>query len=164
VLAEGQSPGHTWGLLGLHLWDIPLIRWTPDFMQSMVSLILVYMAASMMVKISLLTLYLRLFDPIQRVRRIIWACIAILVSFYVGCIVGGLIFCLPRPSDAGGWMSTTSHARCGQPQIDISITQSIFGAVSDFGVLAIPLHLVVGLKLSLKKKIGVSAIFLTGLL
>lgn len=93
----------------------------------------------------------------------ILAGIAVINLFYLSCLVGALILCVPRQGD-GGWTSQASQTRCAWPDSQLSLAQGIFSTLSDFYVLAIPLHMVWGLNLPLRRKVGVSAIFLTGLL
>lgn len=93
----------------------------------------------------------------------IWAGIGACVFFYVVCIVINLVSCVPvsrilQTSDSVG------RSPCGQTQLNISVAQGLFNSISDLYVLTIPISLVVKLHLPLKRKVGVSAIFLTGLL
>jgi hypothetical protein len=93
----------------------------------------------------------------------IWGGIVVIVVFYVCCIIVNTVLCVPHSGD-GGWLSEKSQARCSQPELNLSVTQGVFSAVSDFYVLCIPLQMVWGLRLPKTRKIGVSSIFLTGLL
>ncbi|CAG8975816.1 hypothetical protein HYALB_00009396 [Hymenoscyphus albidus] len=71
--------------------------------------------------------------------------------------------CAPHKGD-GGWISLGSQIRCGQPSLKPFAIQGIFSTASDLYVLCIPIKLVWGLQLPFRRKLGVSAIFLTGLL
>lgn len=116
--------------------------------------------AAMFVRLSLLSLYLRIFKPILWARVTIFVGIALIVAFYVVCTVILLAITVPRPGQS--WMYTTfTHVKM---EADVSVAQGYFGVFSDLFILAIPLKLVSDLSLQRKRKIGVLAVFLTGLL
>ena len=54
--------------------------------------------------------------------------------------------------------------RCTNPDIDISITQAVFGSVTDVFLLLLPVVQVMRLHMPLRKRLGVAAIFMSGLL
>lgn len=57
-----------------------------------------------------------------------------------------------------------SESKCFRPQLKLSAAQGIFSTVSDFYVLALPIALTLSIQLNLKRKLGLCAVFLTGLL
>ncbi|OCL10074.1 hypothetical protein AOQ84DRAFT_290010, partial [Glonium stellatum] len=150
--------------LGPHQWDIPVIDITEKFVKVRTSLVVIclYAICATLVKCTLLVLYLRIFRPSRRAQIMIWAGIVVIIVFYVCCIIVNTALCVPHSGD-GGWLSAKSQSRCSQPELNLSVTQGVFSAVSDFYVLCIPLQLVLGLRLPKMRKIGVSSIFLTGL-
>jgi len=117
----------------------------------------------MFVKCTLLVLYFRLFHTSHMAVIMIWAGIVIISLFYIASMAASIYFCYPHKGD-GGWLSHKYHERCRTQSITLSVTQGTFSAVSDIYVLYIPLRLVWDFQLPTKKKVGVSAIFLTGLL
>ncbi|KAI1152776.1 hypothetical protein F4825DRAFT_450196 [Nemania diffusa] len=88
--------------------------------------------------------------------------ISILVSYLV-LTASLLYYLLPHEGD-GGWGSPANTRREGDPSRIIDFTQGIFSAVSDYYVLTIPIFVVAQLQSPLSRKIGVSCIFLTGLM
>ncbi|KXX74197.1 Inducible T-cell costimulator, partial [Madurella mycetomatis] len=124
---------------------------------------IMYVVSAMWVKVTLLVLYLRIFRPSLRANIMIWLGIGICVLFYVICVVTALVNCLPINKSLPINDPTGSSA-CGQPQLNLALTQSVFSVITDFYVLTIPMSLVLGLHLPFGRKIGVSALFLTGLL
>jgi hypothetical protein len=114
------------------------------------------------VKLALFWLYVRLFKPSIRTRHLVYAGIVVVVLFYVSSLASALALCLPRAGQ-GGWTSPATLLRCEKPMQNLSSVQGIFNAISDFYVLALPLQLVWQLKMSSSRKLGVSAIFMTGL-
>ena len=80
----------------------------------------------------------------------------------VAQIIGAAITCVPKPGVS--WVVTDNTHRC-------RVTADLFGVVmgaiavfTDLFVISIPLPVVWRLRMSVRKKIGVSVIFLTGLL
>lgn len=82
------------------------------------------------------------------------------VLFYVACSIAQIKLFIPPNHE---WMSTRK-ASTVTALLNVSCVQGIVSVVTDFYALFIPLYLVVGLTLPLSRKIGVCAIFLTGIL
>ena len=61
-------------------------------------------------------------------------------------------------------LEAQDKSKCSRPQIKLASAQGIFSTVSDFYVLALPIALTLSVQLNLKRKLGLCAIFLTGLL
>ena len=104
--------------------------------------------------------YLRLFHPSRHACIIIWGGIVFTVVFYVSCTIAQVKTFVPPKGES--WMSTKKPASYAA-LTTISSIQGVIGAVTDFYILLIPIHLVIGLRLPLGRKLGVCAIFLTGL-
>lgn len=117
---------------------------------------------SMAFKLTLLFLYLRLFKPMRWAIWLIWAGIATVAVVYIVISILLLDKCTPKRNET--WQYTTYFGSCTPTQEDISFTTGIFGVISDIYTLCIPLWLVSHLRLAPKRKIGVLAVFGTGLL
>lgn len=116
--------------------------------------------AAMFVRLLLLALYLRIFKPIKWARITIFVGMALIAVFYVVCTIILLAVTVPSPGQT--WIYTTfTHV---QFEADVSVAQGYFGVFSDLLILGLPLKLVSDLFLQRKRKIGVLAVFLTGLL
>lgn len=124
---------------------------------------ILYNCSAMFVKLSLLLLYNRLFRPAKSTRMPIWLGIIVITMFYMICNILTLIFCLPRPGE-GGWGAAKYTERCGTKYLELTTGQGVFSIASDFYVLLIPVSTIMGLKLSLKKRVGVASVFLSGLM
>lgn len=123
----------------------------------------------MFIKCTLLVFYLRLFRPYKRVNIMVWTGIVIIVLFYTISIVLIVAKCVPVSQmlpgpDPTKWAERTKANHCGHFSLDISAAQGIFSAVTDVYVLIIPVSSVLALHLQTKRKVGLLAIFLTGLL
>lgn len=91
---------------------------------------------------------------------IILGMVTIGVIYFVSAVLT-LAFYIPRSADEiWGFIP--------EPRITyilrIASTIGVFGVVTDFYVLIIPMHLVLQLHLPVRKKVGVCGIFITGLL
>lgn len=62
------------------------------------------------------------------------------------------------------WMEGKKDGQCGKTPIDAIVAQGIFSAATDFYVLGMSSWLTLNIRLSLKRKIALCAVFLVGLL
>ena len=72
---------------------------------------------------------------------------------------------MPRPgqhSDTTTWL--LSFEKCGHSTQYLALCQGVFGALSDVYLLVIPIQSVFQLQLPVKRKLGVSMIFLIGIM
>lgn len=106
-------------------------------------------------------MYLRIFSPSLRTRYLIYFGIPFLGLFYTACLLVEVISCTPRSGET--WLEATSSKRCNT-DLTLGYVMAAFNVTSDFYLLAIPIPVVWKLQLPLRKKIGVSAVFMTGLL
>ena len=113
----------------------------------------------MTTKLTLLTLYLRIFKHALWTLWAVWLGIGLTIVFYMSTFIGYLGLCVR--SDKPVWV-TIQQQPCADNLLLIGKAQNIFGLISDLYILAIPLWLVWGLSMSSKRKLGVMGIFLTG--
>ena len=81
--------------------------------------------------------------------------------FYTTATLVLLIQCVRRPGQS--WLATASSARCRSINVTDYI-QGSFGVVSDIYIFILPLPVLWGLHMAPRKKLGVFATFLTGLM
>ncbi|KAI3317648.1 hypothetical protein HD806DRAFT_550285 [Xylariaceae sp. AK1471] len=166
--------------LGPHSWDLPLL--TPDdyLLKVSAATVSVYALSSVFLKAALLTMYLRIFRASKPARVLILSSLVVISLVYVALAVADIAECSPRlrnlndlvidvahfnlPRFLAEFKAYKSEVGCVIPLTRLSAALSVFSVVTDFYVLAIPTGMLLSLKLSKKRKIGVSAIFLTGLL
>ena len=104
-------------------------------------------------------LYLRLFGTKLWFRYASWAGIVFAFVIYIHSVPLIAIFCVPRKGDR--WASLTTFARCKQAEPD-AVAQGAGNITLDLYLLLLPLPVISGLQIPLKKKIGVAAVFLFG--
>lgn len=122
---------------------------------------LAYLTAIMLLKLSLLCFYLRIF-PTQSVRRILWGTIILnAVSGIVFCIVFALQ-CLPISYFWNQWDGEhQGHCINGTA---VGWSHAALSIVIDIWMLIVPLSQLKSLNLSWKKKAGVGIMFSVGTL
>lgn len=130
--------------------------------QSSTVLLVLFFFGAMFVKLTLLVLYLHLFKVHRLASWLIWGGVAVVSLFYVISIIVLLEACVPRSGH--DWLETTFTGTCTPVQNGLSKGSGVFGLISDLYILAIPLWLVSQLTLQMSRKVGVMAIFLTGLM
>jgi hypothetical protein len=111
-----------------------------------------------------LVFYRRLFGHITYIKIMIWAGMAAIVTFCIAFVVIDLVACSPWPSEHGGWLDPTLSARCNNVVPSMINGAVYFSIITDFYILLIPLHKVPKMGFTRNKRVGISFIFLTGLL
>lgn len=124
---------------------------------------IMYIFAAALTKLSLFALFLRIFAPSRRCRLMVWAGVVFTVVSYVALLAAWTACSVPGPDD-GNWNDPVFFAKVGRRTPTPSVALAVVGIVSDFYVIAIPLTVVSRLNLSFAKRLGLSALFATGLL
>lgn len=65
-----------------------------------------------------------------------------------------------QPNELASWLA--SEQVCASPTIRLALVQAVFGTLSDIYLLVIPIKSVFQLQLPTSRKVGVSAVFMTG--
>ena len=121
---------------------------------------LMYGPIAFCAKLSLFLLYYRLFARHQWIRHLVYLGIAAAAAMYIaGMIVYGYL-CLPRHGQT--WIQAGLSSRCHKQFIMIGYVRGPFNVISDLYLLFLPLPAVWELHLPLRRRLGISAIFLTG--
>ena len=134
-------------------------------MQKNLANIDLFAGAAFFVKLSLFILYLRLFQPNRYTRWLVYGGIIICGLFYSACIVGNCVLAIPtsgQPNENMAWI--LRETRFESQLWTIAVIQSIFGLLSDIYLLVIPLQMIFQLHFSVARKIGVSSVFMIGIL
>ncbi|KAI1499892.1 hypothetical protein F5X99DRAFT_262235 [Biscogniauxia marginata] len=166
TLSADDVVGHP---LGPHQWDVPRSQINARLAKLTLSATCLYALGSLLVKSALLVLYLRIFHQVERARAMIWTGIVVIAVFYTITIVINIVNCVPIEQhvanpDGGEWEERKHRDQCLLPVYYLSAAQGIFSVVSDFYVLAIPMSLIVGIRIPKARKVIINLVFLTGLL
>lgn len=112
-------------------------------------------------KLSLLLLYLRIFAPQKYMRYTIYLAIGFLFCFYWFLVPLYSYFCAPFPG--GSWVSNELGRKCTK-MVVVGVVQGPPNVVVDLFLLILPVRSVLRLHLSLKRKMQVLGVFMTGIL
>lgn len=117
----------------------------------------------MLIKVSLLVLFLRIFSPLSFVRRLAWIGIVFIPISFVTLAVVWLVYFIPSSPDTE-WTSPKADLKRSASSRHINLVLAALGVFTDFYVFAIPSMAVSSLSLSKRRKVGVLALFAVGLL
>ncbi|KJK74583.1 hypothetical protein H634G_10112 [Metarhizium anisopliae BRIP 53293] len=149
-------------MYGRHFWDIPVSAATSELMKETCAITAMYDVSAALTKVSLLALFLRIFARSRRSKMMIWAGIGFTVASYATLLGAWIYYSAPHQGE--GWSDPIYRVRTGRDTPAISVVFGALAIFTDFYIIAIPITAISSLNLSTKKKFGVSALFVTGLL
>ena len=139
-----------------------------------------YYIGALFLKSALIILYIRIFRPSKKVQVVLQCSIVLVVIAYVVGIVASVSTCAPVVSRnehteikiedintsniTDGMEIFQLDNGCVTPLLTIAGVISIFSVITDFYVLIVPIGLILSTRLPPQQKLGICAIFLTGLL
>ena len=112
-------------------------------------------------KLSLFLLYIQLFRPTDWLRYSAYAGAVVNVLFYTLALVLALIYSVPHP---GQTLRQAFQSPRQAHNVAKSLPTACINLILDVYILLLPIAGVSKLQLPIRKKIGVIAVFLTGLL
>ena len=121
----------------------------------------VYSPTAFFARLALVLFYFRIFSSHRATRVAIYVGILVGFLYLTATEIAILVFCVHRHGLQ--WFSVQYVAQC-MPSEKTNYSQGIFGVVSDIYVFILPLPILWTLHMPLRKKLGVTAIFLTGLM
>ena len=107
-------------------------------------------------------LYLRVFGVRAQTRILTYIAIAINLIQCLINVIGYAIVCVPAPGQS--WEIADAGPKCEVTGDLLGVVTAAISIFNDFFIIAIPIPAVMSLQLPTKKKVGVIAIFLAGLL
>lgn len=113
------------------------------------------------VKCSIFLLFLTIFGELRWMRILVWLGLLTTGLFYFAALLVFTISCSPRGDE--DYLESFSKARYGSRTITFSLVMTSFSVVSDFYLFVLPIPAVLGLHMRTGKKLGILAIFMTGL-
>ena len=108
-----------------------------------------------MAKLAICLLFFRLFSPSLTVRWLIYFAIGYNIILHFAGTLIDIFICLP---------GTPKYWACSNRVITLAIVISGMNIFSDFYLLVLPILAVSSLQMPTKRKLGIIAVFLTGLL
>jgi hypothetical protein len=156
------------GAYGYHAWDVQIKSLTrPLLVVTFIHQILLPPTV-WLVKATLIFLILGAFRSIKWLRLLCWVGLVTTFIFYTINIIVQIVSCRPRGgTDRVSFLAGMASRECADSTAMIqrvSIATGIFGVISDFYILIIPLPAVLKLQIRKKQKLGVLLIFSSGVL
>ena len=122
---------------------------------------MLYSPTILMAKLALLLLYLQVFRPNVKTRYCIYLTMGFLVLFYTATFIAYAVLSIPKPGQS---QLESILSLDTAKDIPLGITQGAVNVATDFWIFCLPIPVLWSLQLPPRKKIGVMAIFMTGLL
>ena len=113
-------------------------------------------------KLSLFMLYLRLLKVDRITRWLVQGGIATCSAVYFASGVAFVCICTKRPWER--WHDEQMGDRCTRQSLPLCYLTGIFGLVSDVYLFLLPIPIVWGLQMPLRQRMGILAIFATGIM
>jgi hypothetical protein len=115
-----------------------------------------YLVASFTAKMSLLSLYRRVFDT-PGYRQIALGIMVVSTLWFIGAMIGNFVICIPFDS----FWNRLKPGKCLNFNI-YALAIGVIEVVLDAVTLALPLRVVLGLHVPTHKKVALTGIFLLG--
>ena len=144
-----------------HSWDLPVSAFTAAYFKIIFFKVIASAFALWFSKIAILLLLFRLFSSNQRFRHLIYLGITWNTVITLTTIIVTAALCVPKPGES--FSSIVVARRCSHDNT-WSVVQGVLFMLLDFYILGLPLPIVRKLQMSQKRKTGVIAIFMTGLM
>ncbi|KAI9793180.1 MAG: hypothetical protein M1816_000600 [Peltula sp. TS41687] len=152
--------------LGVHMWNVPLEKVSPDLFYLVSIGVILYPPLMLFAKASILLLYHRVFKPNKTGRWAIHATLALVIIYNIAIVIANLLQCTPRKEDFDifkrGKCITIRQSRGFSKAAIIAIVGGTLNSFTDLMILILPMPMVWQLHLPTKQKIAVLGIFATG--
>ena len=146
---------------GTHMWDIPASTlMSVNNMHWILSMTIVYPAAMMMIKASILLLYYRIFHVNEQLRRVIVGSIIFITLVHIPYTVLYIFTTM----DCVSLSDLKTNPICNNNNYTIVLSLGVLTVVTDFWLLFLPMRSILGLQLEKRRKIGLVAVFGTAAL
>lgn len=121
----------------------------------------VYGPTIFLAKLALFLLYLRIFSCSSTTKFAIYLGIVVSFIFHIAIAIFVAVGYVPRPGSS--WLVTLRTNSCKSVGV-LYYVQGVFGVVSDLYIFILPIPILWKLHLPVRRKVGVCAIFLAGLM
>ena len=130
-----------------------------NYQKSFIAVQIMYFVTSVLVKISILLLYRRIFGVSQNFTRAVYATLSLVVAYFVVCVCLTFFGCHP----VSYFWDKTQEGECFD-EVEFFKWNGVTNLLLDVIALALPLPMVWNLQLRTKQKLVLSGIFLLGFL
>ncbi|KAL8641176.1 MAG: hypothetical protein Q9228_001992 [Teloschistes exilis] len=161
LIYQGLTMGAvTQGFFGVHAWDLKVddTRNAPFLFALLLESL--YGPFIWIIKLSMFLMYLQLFGTRRYFRHLVWAGLLLSGLYYFSATVASVVLCAPRGRQT--YIMSFATPRC-RKSIQLLVVTGIYNVMSDLYLLLLPIRETMRLHNSLRKRIGVLAVFMTGL-
>ncbi len=159
--------------LGRHVWTVPVSDVEPNLklgmlntscstsswhIQLLYTAILLYNTSQILVKISLLLQYLRIFET-PRMKRVCYIALGFICVYGLWAIASSIFTCIPIQA----YWDSSVHGRCFQ-SLTFWYTTSSLNIATDVGIFILPVPILFKLQLPVRQRIILMCIFTIGFL
>ncbi|KAL8972523.1 MAG: hypothetical protein Q9183_000500 [Haloplaca sp. 2 TL-2023] len=149
------------GLFGTHVWDLTIGKLDNTAFLLVLITESIYGPFIWMIKFSMLLMYLHIFGRTNpRFQYMVWGGAAVMGLFYFASLIGNLVLCAPRSHET--YIKAFSAQRCARSK-DLSVATGVFNVLSDLYLLLLPVREVLVMNNTLKKRLKVLGVFMTGI-
>ncbi|KAJ5745064.1 hypothetical protein N7520_010246 [Penicillium odoratum] len=145
-----------WGLTK-HMWDVPLIEFSPKFNKLNLIAAIVYCAATGFTKCSVLIFYLRIF-PSRKFHTAVWSLVLIAAGYSFASVLANIFSCTPI---AKSWDSTITTGSCMNRPV-FYFANAGLGIFTDFATVVVPIPWIRRLQMPMRQKMAVCGILVIG--
>lgn len=123
---------------------------------------ILYQISALSAKTAILVLYRRIFSPVRLANILLVSSITFTIVFYVSMAIAFIVGVVPRSVDYAAQLPVTDAERALRLSPPLTATCSLVGLIIDVYILIIPFFFIWDLNIPVKRKVGISAIFITG--
>ncbi|KAM0802371.1 hypothetical protein BDR22DRAFT_887605 [Usnea florida] len=143
-----------------HGYDLPL-AWLDDrYIKVSYSVSVTAGPALFFAKSTILLLYLRVFSVSRPMRYGIWSGLAFALFIYWSGVLFGTLWCAPR----GGEKDLKDITQKCEKDILFGLIQGVLGVVLDLYIFLLPIPTILGLQMSLRRRLSILSVFGTAIL
>ncbi|KAH7176136.1 hypothetical protein EDB81DRAFT_897190 [Dactylonectria macrodidyma] len=143
--------------LGVHIWDVPIAKFSPTFLQLQVTTQALYCVSMMFTKLSLLAIYIRI-SPSRRFRAAVYLLMAIVTGYSFSAVLVAIFQCNPVEM---AWDITITDGSCIDRMAYFVATLAL-NVTTDLFMLALPIPMLWRVKMPMRQKLGLIGILMTG--
>ncbi|KAJ4368376.1 hypothetical protein N0V83_006733 [Neocucurbitaria cava] len=143
-----------------HAWDTPISSINATWFKRNAALCLLYGPAMFFAKTAVCTLYLRIFNTVVWMRYTVIGAIVFFGCTYFSMVPVYIAFSFPYGDEQWDLPLAAKVGRADR----MAIVTGVINVISDIFLLTIPLPIIMKLNLSLRKRLGLAAVFLTGII
>ncbi|KAL8704731.1 MAG: hypothetical protein Q9201_002115 [Fulgogasparrea decipioides] len=149
------------GLFGTHIWELRVddLKNTPFLLVLVLESL--YGPFIWLIKLSMFLMYLHFFAPHRYMHYLVWGGITVTGLFYFSSMVASVALCAPRGSET--YIIAFATRRCHGSKA-LAVATGVMNVLSDLYLLILPVRETMRLHNTLRKRIGVLAVFMTGLM